>query len=335
MDEKILLAHGGGGLLSSALIQEQILKRFSNPWLDRMDDAALLPGVDGVLAFTSDSFVVSPLFFPGGNIGDLAVCGTVNDLAMAGARPLWLSLSLILEEGLPVADLARVLDSVQARAEAVGVSIVCGDTKVVAHGEADGLYINTAGIGSVPPGMEISSSCAQPGDALLVSGVVGLHALAVLLSRGSFQFHTPIASDVAPLAAPVAALLAAGIVPRVLRDLTRGGLAMALHDIAERSRVTLAIREDRLPADEAQSAACDILGLDPLHMACEGRFAAVVPADQAEPALAVLRACPVAAQAAIVGEVRPRGRYALELETAIGSTRVITVPRGEQMPRIC
>jgi len=335
METKVLLAHGGGGLLSSEFIRELILPRFSNPRLDRLDDSAVLPTPEGRLAFTTDSYVVSPIFFPGGNIGDLAVCGTVNDLAMAGAIPRQLSLSLIIEEGLAIADLERVLDSAAHRAKGANVTVVCGDTKVVPKGQADGLYINTAGIGTLPDGVDISAANARPGDRIIVSGAIGLHGLAVMLSRGDFNLTSPVESDVAPLGGIVAALIDAGVRPHALRDLTRGGLAMALCDVADSSDVTFDVQEARIPTTAAQSAACEILGLDPLNVACEGRFLAVVAADEAERAVEVMRGFEDCADAALVGEVRERGSYAVELVTAIGSRRVLTPPRGEQMPRIC
>ena len=335
MNDQILLAHGGGGLLTSELIRELILQRFSNPHLDRLDDSAVLSAPDGRMAFTSDSFVVSPLFFPGGNIGDLAVCGTVNDLAMSGARPRYLSLCLIIEEGLAVADLEKILDSVRDQAAKAGAAVVCGDTKVVPVGQADGVYINTAGIGVIPEGVDIASGNARPGDRIIVSGTLGRHGLAVMLSRGDFHLSSPITSDVTSLEAIVAALIHAKVRVHVLRDLTRGGLAMALHEIAGRSGVTLEVHEERLPSDEAQAAACDLLGLDPLHIACEGRLVAMVHEDDAERAVAVMRSFQEASEAAVVGTVKPQGPYPLELVTAIGSRRILTPPRGEQMPRIC
>lgn len=335
MEANVLLAHGGGGLLSSQLIRELILPRFGNPQLDRLDDSAVFGAPGRRLAFTTDSYVVSPIFFPGGNIGDLAVCGTVNDLAMAGAIPRFLSLSLIVEEGLPISDLERILDSAAQRAKAANVTIACGDTKVVPKGEADALYINTAGIGVVPEGVDVCASNAGPGDRIIVSGAIGLHGLAVMLSRGDFNLSSPVESDVAPLGEIVAAIIDAGVRPRVLRDLTRGGLAMALCDIAEGSGVTLEVREAHIPTTDAQSAACDILGLDPLNVACEGRFLAVVAPDDVDRAMDVMSGFDGAAGAALVGTVRPRGPYAVELVTPIGSRRVLTAPRGEQMPRIC
>ncbi len=335
MPDTILLSHGGGGLLSAAFIDEHIRTRFSNAWLDRMGDSAVLETERSHIAFTSDSFVVSPLFFPGGNIGDLAVCGTVNDLAMAGARPQWLSLSLILEEGLPVPDLERILDTIRDRAEEAKVAVVCGDTKVVERGQADGVYINTAGLGALPDSVACAAENARPDDRILLSGAVGLHGLAVLLAREDLGLSSPITSDVAPLNGVVASLVEAGLTLHAMRDLTRGGLATALHEIAGSAAVSMELEEERIPSIEAQQAACDLLGLDPLHIACEGRFIALVPPEDADAALDVMRACPVAREAACIGTVREQDRHALELVTAVGSRRVLTMPRGEQMPRIC
>lgn len=335
MQDKILLAHGGGALLTESLIRDCIASRFTSAVLHRLDDAAVLPSAIGQLAFTTDSYVVSPYRFPGGTIGDLAVCGTVNDLAMVGAKPLYLSLALILEEGLPIAELEAILDAVQMRANEAEVEIVCGDTKVVPKGEADGIYINTAGIGILPENVDISSHNAQVGDALIVSGVVGLHGLAVMLARGNLSLQSPVESDVAPLNGMVQALLEAGIRIHALRDLTRGGLSMGLYDIAEHSGVTLEIQETEIPMDTAQSAACDILGLDPLHVACEGRFLAVVHPEDVSRSLDILRGFEVGKKAEMVGQILERDRYGVTLVTSIGSRRVLTPPRGEQMPRIC
>lgn len=335
MQKHITLGHGGGGTVTSDFIKDHIWRRFWNEQLDRMDDSAVLPELPGRLAFTTDSYTVSPVFFPGGNIGDLAVCGTVNDLAMSGAAPHFLSLSLILEEGLPESRLADVLDAVYRRAREAGVMIVCGDTKVVEHGKADGLYINTAGIGILDEGVEIGADRARPGDAVLLSGVPGLHGLAVMLTRGEFHFETPIVSDVAPLNHVVRAMLTEGIEVRCLRDVTRGGLAMALGDIAGHSQVSIELDERLIPATEAQRGACELLGLDPLYIACEGTFVAVVAREDAERALAVIRGFDAGANAALVGSVQDAGRYPLELTTAIGTSRIVSMPSGEQMPRIC
>ena len=333
--DRILLAHGGGARMTTELVRSVIAPRFANPVLNRFDDSAVLPTDGGRIAFTTDSYVVAPLFFPGGTIGDLAVCGTVNDLAMSGATPKYVSLSLILEEGLRLADLERVLDSVRRRAEEAAVAIVCGDTKVVPKGAADGMFINTAGIGVVPKDVEISSANARPGDRLIVSGILGLHGLAVMLSRGDFGLTTPLESDVAPLHGIVAALLQEGIRVRCLRDLTRGGLAMALHDISEASAVALEVEEAAIPTSEAQASACELLGLDPLQVPCEGRFLAVVLEAHARRAVEIIRRFDAGRDAAIVGAVKPRGRYGIELLTRIGGRRVLMAPSGEQMPRIC
>ncbi len=335
MSERILLSHGGGGTLTAQLLADEILPRFGHPALRALEDAAVLEPGAGRIAFTTDTYVVQPVFFPGGNIGDLAVCGTVNDLAMMGAAPRFLSLALVLEEGFLRADLARVLDSVRARAEEAQVQVVTGDTKVVPRGQADGLYVNTAGLGTIADPGGPSVAAARPGDRVLISGAVGLHGLAVLLARGDLSLETPLKSDVASLAAPVRALLDAGVRVRALRDLTRGGLAMALHDVAEASGVTVEIDEAALPEDATQAAACELLGIDPLTVACEGRFLAVVDARDAERAAQILTAHPVTRAAAVAGTIRERGRVPVELVTAIGTRRVLAAPRGEEMPRIC
>jgi len=322
-------------MLTSELLDELIASRFSNPILDRMDDSAVLPAHPGRLAFTTDSYVVSPVFFPGGNIGDLAVCGTVNDLAMSGAVPKYVSLALILEEGLAVSDLEKILDAARDRAEGAGVQIVCGDTKVVPKGQADSVYINTSGIGVIPEGVNISAQNALSGDRLIVSGQLGLHGMAVMLARGNFNLETPIKSDVAPLNGIVAAMLDEGVKIRALRDLTRGGLAMAMLDLAKSSNVTVEVEEVKIPLNETQKSACDILGLDVLNIPSEGCFMAVVDPADAESAVGVMRRFPVAADAAVIGAIGTQGRYPLELITSLGSRRIITPPRGEQMPRIC
>lgn len=297
----------------------------------------LIPSVaEGRLAFTTDSYVVHPLIFPGGTIGDLAVCGTVNDLAMQGARPLWVSLALILEEGFSVEKLDLILEAVARRAKEAGVTIVCGDTKVVGHGQADGLYITTAGIGWIPPGVDTSANRARPGDAVILSGVPGLHGLTVLLARGGLRLSSPIESDVGILYPAVAAMIKKN--PEAvhgLRDLTRGGLAAALDDIARASEVTIEIDEALLPRDPAQEGACEILGIQSIHAACEGRFVAIVDASWAEEAVAILRAHPIAREATRIGWIKERGRFRVELRTSLGTRRAVMLPRGEEMPRIC
>ncbi|MFW5798141.1 MAG: hydrogenase expression/formation protein HypE [Planctomycetota bacterium] len=335
MDDSVLLAHGGGGLLSDELIRELVAPRFRNEHLDRMDDSAVLRLAPGRVALTTDSYVVSPLFFPGGNIGDLAVCGTVNDLAMAGARPQYITLSLIIEEGFARSELELVLDSIRVRCLQSGVRVVGGDTKVVPRGAADGLFINTSGVGVVPDGLELSSHNARPGDAVIVSGAVGLHGLAVMLCRGDLKLQTPVRSDVAPLNAVVQRLVDEKIAARTLRDLTRGGLAMALYDIGRHSGVTVELEQDRLPQSDAAQSACELLGLDPLYVACEGRLVAVVAPDDAERAVELMRQVPAASEAAVVGHIIEKTDHAIELVTSVGSRRVVSPPRGEQMPRIC
>lgn len=335
MDNRILLAHGGGGRLTADLIRNTIRARFKNPRLDPLDDSALLDAPPGRLAFTTDSYVVSPPFFPGGNIGDLAICGTVNDLAMAGAVPRWLSMGLILEEGFELALLEKILDAARTRAEEAGVEVVTGDTKVVPRGQADSIYINTAGIGIVPDGIEVGSNRARPGDRIIVSGPPGLHGLAVMLHRSQIDLAGALRSDVAPLNHAVAALIEKGIKPRVLRDLTRGGLTMALVDIAENSRCTCSVEEDALPVTDAQEAACDLLGLDLWHVASEGCFLAVVAPQDVDVTVDVLRKFEPCREAANAGEIREPGRHGVERVTAIGSRRVVIAPRGELLPRIC
>ncbi len=334
-ERKILLAHGGGGTLSAELFREVIAPRFGNPILNKMEDAATLETPEGRLAFTTDSFVVSPIFFSGGSIGDLAVCGTVNDLSMAGAVPLYLSLSLILEEGLPISDLEKILDAAKARAEEAGVSIVCGDTKVVPKRAADKIFINTAGIGRVAKETQISVRNATPGSQVLVSGAPGLHGISVMLSRGDFKFTSSLKSDVAPLNRPIQALLEKGVRLQVLRDPTRGGLVAALNDIAEQSGVSIELDEKKIPLTEAQQGASDILGLDPLISASEGCFVAVLPPEDVAKALEILKGFESTHAAALIGLVHPKGRVALECVTRFGARRALLPPRGEQMPRIC
>ena len=321
--------------MSAELIKDMIISRFSNEVLDQLDDSAVLPSLSGRLAFTSDSFVVAPTFFPGGNIGDLAVCGTVNDLAMSGADPKYLSLALIIEEGFEIEKLALVLDSVKARTEQAGVTIVTGDTKVVGRGQGDGIFINTTGIGVIPDGVDISSHNAKPGDAVLVSGAVGLHGLAVMLARSDFNMTSPVESDVAPLNKIIKTLIDNNININVLRDPTRGGLATALNDIASNSNATIEIHQDKVPVTEAQSGACDILGLDYLQSASEGRVIAIVDSQDADKAVEIMKQFDDSKEATIIGSVIEKDKYPLELVTSIGSRRVITIPRGEQMPRIC
>lgn len=333
--EHIVMAHGGGGRLMQNLLEGLVQPAFANPHLAARHDSAVFEAGDQRLAFTTDSYVVKPLFFPGGDIGKLAVCGTLNDLAMAGARPLFLSAALILEEGLPLADLRRVLDSMAATARAAGVMIVTGDTKVVDRGKGDGVYVNTAGIGLLDSGTRISPAEVRPGDAILVNGDLGRHGIAIMAQREGLAFETALESDCADLSGLVRDVLDAGIEVHCLRDLTRGGLASALIEIAQASGQGLAIQETAVPVSDPVRGACEMLGFDPLYVANEGRFVAFVPEAQAERALAVLHAHPLGEHAALIGRVGNVPGGAVHLETAFGVSRVLDLLSGEQLPRIC
>jgi hydrogenase expression/formation protein HypE len=332
--DTVQLAHGGGGRVMERLIETLIRPAFADAELDRRHDGAVLD-VAGPVAFTTDSYVVRPLSFPGGDIGTLAVNGTVNDLAMCGARPLCLSVGLILEEGLPLAVVRETLGSMRDAARAAGVRLVTGDTKVVDRGLADGLYVNTAGIGEVVARSPIAPASVRPGDVVIVSGDIGRHGMAVMAARENLGFEPAIDSDCASVAAPVLALIEAGVELRCLRDPTRGGLASALVEIAEAARVAIAIDETAVPVREDVTAACELLGLDPLHVACEGRFVAVLAGSDRDRALAILRGCEVSAGAVVVGEVAgaPPGR--LSCRGPLGVERVVDMLSGEQLPRIC
>ncbi len=335
MNDQILLAHGTGGRLSRALISEYLLQALDNPILRVLDDAATL-SLKGRIAFTTDSYVVSPPFFPGGDIGRLAVCGTVNDLSMAGAEPRYLSLSFILEEGFPLDSLKRIVGSIRTAAEEAGVIIVTGDTKVVNRGGADQIFINTAGIGIIPDGIAVSGSAAQVGDKVILSGPIGDHGIAVLTQREGLSFESPVKSDVAPLNRLVAAMIdAAGDNLHSLRDPTRGGLATTLNEFAEQSRVGIRIDESTIPVNEAVRAACELLGLDPLYVANEGKLVAVVAPQKAPAVLSSLTATEYGSQAAIIGEVVADHPGKVVLRTRLGSSRVIAMLTGELLPRIC
>jgi len=332
----VQLAHGGGGKLSQILIESLLLPAFDNPQLARLHDGALLAPPAGRLAFSTDSFVVKPLFFPGGDIGSLAVHGTVNDLAMCGARPLALSCGLILEEGLAMSDLARIVASLRGAARRAGVPIVTGDTKVVDRGKGDGVYLHTTGVGSVPDGVEIDPKRARPGDVVLLSGSIGDHGMAILSVREGLEFESPIESDSAPLAGMVAALLdRLGDAVHVLRDPTRGGVASATNEIAAAAGVGICLEEVEIPVHEPVRAACELLGLDPLYVANEGKLLAIVAREVADEALAVLRTDPLGAEAAIVGEVVDELAGHVQLRGAIGGSRIVDMLSGEQLPRIC
>ena len=325
----VLLGHGGGGSLSQRLIDQLLVPAFG-PADGVLLDAALLPAEAGPLAFTTDSYVVRPLIFPGGDIGSLAVFGTVNDLAMVGASAIALSLSLILEEGLPMPLLQQVVASIRLAAQRCGVPVVTGDTKVVERGKGDGIYINTAGIGRVDHGLQIGPKAVRSGDAILVSGDLGRHGVAILAARQELGFRTELRSDLAPLQEPVRALLAADLELHCLRDLTRGGLASALHEISRGAGLGVLVRENAIPIAPEVDAACELLGLDPLAMANEGRFVLFLPAHQADRALAVLQR--FQPSAASIGCIRGE---AVLLETSLGLQRRLELGRGESLPRIC
>lgn len=332
----VVLGHGGGGQLSAELIEHLFVPAFNSTTLAELGDAAVVDVAAGRLAITTDSFVVRPLFFPGGDIGSLAVHGTVNDLAMRGARPLYLTAGFILEEGLPIETLGRVVQSMAAAARQAGVLIVAGDTKVVERGHGDGLYINTAGIGAVDGAAVPGPGGAHVGDAVIVNGTLGDHGMAIMSVRDGLTFESPIVSDSAPLHDLVATMLtasAAGI--HVLRDPTRGGLAASLNEVAAASRVGIELTETTLPVREEVRAACEILGLDPLLVANEGKLVACVAADQAAQVLAAMRRHPAGAGAVQVGEVVPGPPGRVSVRTPFGTRRVVPMPVGEQLPRIC
>ena len=331
----VLLAHGGGGSLMRDLLEELVLPAFANPALNARHDGAVLH-VDGVrLAFTTDSYVVKPLFFPGGDIGSLAVNGTVNDLAMCGARPRWLSTGLILEEGLPMETLARIVSSMRAAADLAGVELVTGDTKVVDRGKGDGAYVNTAGIGVLAHDRVVAPGRVRPGDAIVLSGDIGRHGVAIMAAREGLAFDTTIESDCAPLVRPVLALFDRGLDVRCLRDLTRGGLATALVEIARDSGLHVQIDERAIPIREEVRGACEILGFDPLYIANEGRFVAFIAPQDADAALTVLGGDPLTAGATIIGYVSDGPGRLVTMKSVIGATRIVDMLSGEQLPRIC
>ncbi|MCS7055291.1 MAG: hydrogenase expression/formation protein HypE [Thermoflexales bacterium] len=332
----IVVGHGGGGKLTTELIQHLFAPAFDDPALHQRGDAAVLP-LDGArLAISTDSFVVRPLFFPGGSIGELAVNGTINDLAMMGAQPRYLTAGFIVEEGLPLAQLGVIVERMAAAARAAGVRIVAGDTKVVDKGHGDGVFINTTGIGVIPDGVSIGPDRARPGDGVLINGSIGDHGMAIMSVREGLQFETTIASDTAPLHGLVAAMLeAAPGAVHVLRDPTRGGLAAALNEIAVASRVGIQIDERALPVSADVQAACELLGIDPIYVANEGKLVAFVAQEAVETVLACMRAHPLGRGAAVIGRVVEQPAGLVTARTAIGGARVIPMPLGEQLPRIC
>jgi len=333
MADRVLLAHGSGGKLMHDLIRRYFVAPLDNPILGRLDDSAVF-NLKGRLAFTTDSYVVSPIFFPGGDIGRLAVCGTVNDLATTGAVPKYLSLSFIIEEGLPFVDLEKVIASVRDTAAEAGVRIVTGDTKVVDRGGADRLFINTAGIGVVPAGRDISGANAEPGDKVILSGTIGDHGIAVMSQREGLKFQVPVPSDCAPLNRMVAAMLRAGDI-HSLRDPTRGGLATTLNELAAQSQVGTNIEETAIPVNPAVAGACELLGFDPLYVANEGKMVAVVAPQDADRVLAATRRNHYGRNAAVIGEVVSDHPGRVVMTTRLGAHRVVDLLSGELLPRIC
>lgn len=330
---RIVLAHGGGGRVMQRLIRDLFMHEFACTQLDRAHDGAIIRP-RGPIALTTDAFTVSPRHFPGGDLGSLAVHGTVNDLAMCGARPRWLSASFILEEGLELAELTMLVRSMAAAARACGVEIVTGDTKVVERGAGDGVYITTTGVGELVGSAVIGPESVRVGDAILVSGPIGDHGVAIMAAREQLEFDPPLHSDAGPVHAAVLALLDGGVEVHCLRDPTRGGLASVLAEIAESAGLGVLVREVAIPVRETVADACELLGLDPLYVACEGRFVAFVPASETARALASMRAH-ACADASVIGEVREAPTRTVVLETATGSQRVLDLLSGEQLPRIC
>lgn len=333
-DELITLAHGAGGKATRDLVEALFLEELGNEPLSVLGDAAVLPGA-GRLALSTDAYVVHPLEFPGGDIGELAVNGTVNDLAMVGARPLWLTAAFVIEEGFPVADLRRIVASMGAAARTAGVAVVAGDTKVVERGKADGLYLTTAGAGTVADGVDLGPHRVRPGDGVLLSGTLADHGMAVMVARGDLRLEAEIESDTAAVHELAAALVSLGPALRWMRDPTRGGLATALNELVEASGLAVVLDEAALPVRPAVAAACEILGIDPLYVANEGKLIAVVGPDAADEALATLRAHPLGADAVNLGEVRAEPAGLVLLDTALGGSRIVDMLVGDPLPRIC
>jgi hydrogenase expression/formation protein HypE len=338
--DQIVMGHGSGGRLTNDLIRRIFLPAFSNPELLTGNDFAdtklpLISGLQGTLAISTDSHIITPLFFPGGDIGRLAVCGTVNDVSMSGAKPLYLTAGFILEEGLEVDVLQKVVLSMQKSAEEAGISIVAGDTKVVERGKGDGLFINTTGIGWIPPGRQIGGQLAQPGDVVLISGTLGDHGIAVLSARGELGFETSLLSDTAPLNHLIQAVLTAAPNTHVLRDPTRGGLATTLNEIAQQSKVSIWLDETTIPVKPAVRAACEMLGFDPLYVANEGKVIVILPPAEADAALIAMRNSIYGSDAVQIGEIKSTSSGRVLLKTPFGGTRILDVLAGEMLPRIC
>jgi hydrogenase expression/formation protein HypE len=333
-NDRILLAHGSGGKLTHRLLEELVFPAFFNPILQKAEDAAVFP-LSGKTAFTTDSFVIQPVFFSGGDIGKLAVCGTVNDLAVMGARPLYLTAACIIEEGFEISSLKKIINSMAEAAKDAGVAIVGGDLKVVEKGACDQIFINTAGIGSVPENIHISADNARPGDCVIVNGFIGEHGAAVMSGRKDYKLRNSIISDCASLNHLINRALAAAASVHVMRDPTRGGVATTLKEIAGQSDVEIVIEEDSLPITEAVRGFCEILGIDPLYMANEGKVLVFAPPNDAKKIVAAMRRHPLGKHAAIIGRVASKGNPQVLLHTAIGSTRIVDMLTGEQLPRIC
>jgi len=333
--DTILLGHGSGGKLSAELIRDVFLPALRNPVLECLDDQAIVNVNGQRLAITTDSFVVKPLFFPGGDIGSLAVHGAVNDLAMGGATPLFLSAAFIIEEGFSMDQLRRVVNSMQQAAAAAGVQVVTGDTKVVERGKGDGVFINTTGIGLVPDGVDLSANRARPGDKILLSGSIGEHGIAILAQREGLEFETQIQSDSAALHTLVADMLGVSREIRCMRDPTRGGVSSALNEIAEQSRVGIELEERTIPVCEEVRGACELLGLDPLYVANEGKLIAIVAPEAAQAVLQAMRRHPLGSKAQIIGTVKDTNPGLVTMRTPLGTTRIVDMLAGDQLPRIC
>ena len=334
MGDTILLAHGSGGKLSHELVEKNFLPFLSNPALNKLDDSAIFEA-SGRLAFTTDSYVVNPIFFPGGDIGKLAVCGTVNDLAMNGAKPLYLSLSAIIEEGFPIGELEQIMQSIKKAAEEAEVSIITGDTKVVNQGQADKLFITTSGIGIISPGVDISGANASAGDKVLLSGTIGDHGISIMSQREGLRFSMSLESDCAPLNKLVSQMLEVSPEIHCLRDPTRGGLATTLNELARQSKVGIVIEEVKIPVKEEVKAACELLGLDPIYVANEGKTVAIVAPSDADKILARMRQNSYGKNAAIIGEITKEHPGKVIMKTKLGPSRIVDMLSGELLPRIC
>ena len=333
--DTILLAHGSGGTMMRELIDDVFVREFEEDALSRLDDAASLPFPGTRIAMSTDTYVVHPVFFPGGDIGKLAICGTVNDVATSGATPLYISVGFVLEEGFPIADLRRILESMRDSAREAGVHIVTGDTKVVEKGHGDGIFINTAGVGVLAEGVDLSGSYVEPGDKVLLSGTLGDHGIAIVSTREGLEFETSIETDAAPLNKLIANVLAAAPDARCFRDPTRGGLASTLNEIAEASGVSITVRETAIPVKEQVRGASEMLGYDVFQVANEGKMVAIVPAEQADAALAAMKASPYGEDAAIIGEAAETAPGKVYVDTSFGAKRIMDMLVGEQLPRIC